>query len=118
MAEMKEFVSAFKEGAKSDDEGLVSSKIYELLKKLVDGKELSAEEKDYVFHGLVNARKSYGNGTAATAYGVKLDFSKWLKRYLVKYYGENHFEIYFSFDESQIKRNQFTRAGIVEIIQA
>ena len=118
MQKIEELVSAVKEGADPKKTELVESKIYKLLEKCAREEQLTDEEKQYVFLGLVNARRSFGNGTSAISYGCKLDFSKWLKRYLVKYYGQLSFEIYFAFDEQQIRKNQFTRAGVVEVIQA
>jgi len=72
--EMKTLVTAFKKDADINGEDLVKTKIYGLLKKLADGNELTAEEKEYVFLGLVNARHARQSGTEATSYGCALNF--------------------------------------------
>jgi len=115
---IEELVIPVKKDADVKGEKLVEVKIYKLLEKCSKGEEPTAEEKEYIFHACLNARNAFGNGTAATSYGCKLEFAPWLKRFLVKYYGQLTFQIYFAFEEEQIRKNSYTRAGIVELIQA
>lgn len=84
----------------------------EFFNRLCDGKTLTREEKNTLFH---NLESQHHKGYYRLA-GWAFNFKQFMNRYLVKYNHEGWQEIY-AFDKTCIRSSFYTNSGIIEIIQ-
>lgn len=94
-------------------ENIIGTNIFNIHQKLVNGKKLTQEEKNYVFEKIRD--NSYFNDGVALM-GMRLNFKPYLKRYYVKYNYGNIIEMY-AFNKTNIRTNIYTKSGIIEIVE-
>lgn len=94
-------------------DSVVGTKMFTLQQKAMSGERLTNEEKDYVFASLLS--NSYFKDSVPLL-GVRLCFRKVLRKFWVKYKWGDISEIW-SFDKMTIRRNLYSKHGIIRIIE-
>ena len=88
-------------------------KIYDKFEKLVNGIELTREEKNDLFHQI---QSNSGKGNYMLM-GCIIPFAQFMKTYLVKYDYGNGWDEIKAFDKTCIRSSFYTKNGIVKIVE-